>query len=89
MPVSTMPVIERIARVLAGQHYSLNAQGSDAHAAGAVDAAWPDHVQDALAVLHTLREPDAGMAGVGDVEIWRRMVTAAIEAQPRPTRGAA
>jgi len=38
-------------------------------------------VNQAEAVLHTMREPDEAMAAVGDTEIWRSMVEAAI-AQP-------
>jgi hypothetical protein len=79
MPTSTTPAIERIARVLAGRQLSLNGEGSDPHAAGAVDATWPNHVEDAYAILHTLREPDAQMAEVGDVTVWRKMIGAVLE----------
>jgi hypothetical protein len=79
MPTSATPAIERIARVLAGRHLSLNGEGHDAHAAGAVDAAWPDHVDDAYAILSTLREPDAHMAQAGDVAVWRAMIGAVLE----------
>ena len=30
-------------------------------------------------ILRTLREPDAQMADAGDVDIWRAMVTAALD----------
>jgi hypothetical protein len=83
MPTSCTPAVERIARVLAGRQISQNGGGSDAHAADAVDAAWPDHVDDAYAILHTLREPDAQMAQAGDVSIWRAMIGAVLE---RPVR---
>ena len=43
-----------------------------------VDLVWPEHVNQALAVLHTMREPDEAMAAVGDEEMWRTMVEAAI-----------
>lgn len=79
MPTSTTPAVERIARVLAGRQLSLNGEGSDAHAADKVDAAWRDHVEDAYAILHTLREPDAQMAQAGDVAIWRAMIGAVLE----------
>jgi len=79
MPTSTTPAIERIARVLAGRQLSLNGEGSDPHAASAVDATWPDHVEDAYAILNTLREPDAQMAQVGDVAVWRKMIGAVLE----------
>ena len=78
MPTSATPAIERIARVLAGRQLSHNGQGCQAHAAGAVDAAWRDHVDDAYAILHTLREPDAQMAQAGDVTVWRSMISAVL-----------
>ena len=31
-----------------------------------------------MAVLHTMREPDEAMAAVGDADMWRNMVEAAI-----------
>lgn len=81
MPTSAMPAVERIARVLAARHLSHNGAGSDPHAAQAVDASWPDHVDDAYALLHTLREPDAEMARAGDVTVWRSMIGAVLERQ--------
>lgn len=79
MPESTTPLAERIARVLAGAAHSSNAEGSDPSAGEKVDAAWPEHMNQALAVLHTMREPDEQMAAAGDVDTWRKMVEAAIE----------
>jgi len=35
-------------------------------------------VDDAVAVLRTLREPDTVMTEAGDAEVWRRMVEAAL-----------
>jgi hypothetical protein len=78
MPESNRPLIERIARVLAGAAHSSNAEGSDPSAAEKVDRVWREHVNKAIAVLHTAREPDEAQAAVGEVEIWRRMVEAAI-----------
>jgi hypothetical protein len=78
MPESNRPLVERIARVLAGASFSANAEGSDRHAGGKVDLAWREHMNQALAVLHTAREPDEAMAAVGDVGTWRNMVEAAI-----------
>ena len=78
MPVSNMDVVERIARVLAGRGLSANAAGEDCSASAEVDAAWRDYRDDAIAILHTLREPDPAMAAAGDVESWRRMVEAAL-----------
>lgn len=78
MPVSELSLVERIARVLAGEAHSSNAEGSDSSTADKVDRVWREHVPQALAVIHTLREPDEAMAAVGDVESWSRMIDAAI-----------
>jgi len=78
MPESNCPLVERIARVLAGAKLSSNAEGSNGSAAPEVDRTWPEHVNQALAVLHTMREPDEAMAAAGDVGTWRNMVEAAI-----------
>ena len=78
MPVSQMPLTERIARVLAGEAHSSNAQGSDPSAADKVDLVWREHLDQARAVLHTMREPDETMAASGDAEVWHRMVEAAL-----------
>jgi hypothetical protein len=78
MPQSNCPLVERIARVLAGAALSSNAEGSDPSAGEKVDRAWREHVNQALAVLHTMREPDEGMSTAGDVDMWRNMVEAAI-----------
>jgi hypothetical protein len=89
MPESNRPLVERVARVLAGAAHSSNAEGSDPSAGDKVDLVWPEHINQAQAVLHTMREPDEAMAAVGDVELWRRMVEAAIAqkvdpAEPQP-----
>lgn len=79
MDVSHRPVVERIARVLAGQRISANANGDEESAGALVDADWRLYVDDAIAVLKTLREPDKTMAAAGDAAIWERMVRAAID----------
>ena len=79
MDIAQSPAVERIARVLAGQRLSANADGDDESAARAVDAAWKDYRDDAVAVLHTLRAPSPMMAEAGDVAVWERMILAAIE----------
>jgi hypothetical protein len=78
MDIASTPAIERVARVLAGQHLSRNSGGEEEHAANAVDAHWRDYVDDATAVLKTLREPDADMERAGDIAIWQRMIAAAL-----------
>ena len=83
MNISKGGIVERIARVLAGQRLSANADGDKAHAAADVDAAWRDHVDDAVAVLRTMREPDARMADAGDPAVWERMVLAALPENAR------
>lgn len=78
MPQSETPIAERIARVLAAAAYSSNAEGSDPSAGDKVDLAWKEHMNQAIAVLHTMREPDRVMAASGDPKVWRAMVEAAI-----------
>ena len=87
MPESKRPLVERIARVLAGAALSSNAEGSDPSAAEKVDMAWPQHINQAQAVLHTMREPDEAMAAAGDLHTWQRMIEAAIaqQAEPQPS----
>jgi hypothetical protein len=81
MPVSNLTLVERIARVLAARQLSINADGDDPSAGPDVDEIWHEHVRDALAILHTMREPDPVMAAAGDPEIWERMVEAALDAE--------
>ncbi|MBY9063706.1 hypothetical protein K7957_12260 [Sphingomonas yunnanensis] len=83
MDTATSPAVDRIARVLAGQHLSANGHGDSESASAQVDATWKDYRDDAIAVLHTLRAPSPAMAAAGDVAVWERMVLAAIaEAKP-------
>jgi hypothetical protein len=82
MPISEGNALERVARVLCGQRLSANANGTYPSAGDAVDAAWRDYVDDAIAVLKTLREPDAAMAAVGDASVWEAMVHAALGDEP-------
>jgi len=79
MPVSEKPLVERVARVLAAAAHSSNAEGSDPSAGEKVDLVWREHVNLALAVLHTMREPDERMASAGDADSWTKMIEAAIE----------
>jgi Ser/Thr protein kinase RdoA (MazF antagonist) len=71
-------LVERVARVLAGAAHSSNAEGSDPSAGEKVDLAWREHVNQALAVLHSLREPDQAAAAAGDAATWQRMVEASL-----------
>ncbi len=83
MDVSLQPAVERVARVLAGQRLSANADGDTESAGGQVDAVWRDYLPDAVAVLKTLREPDAAMAKAGDPRVWEAMILAGLE-QAKP-----
>jgi hypothetical protein len=78
MPISHLTLVERIARVLAARELSLNAEGEDPSAGPNVDGAWHRYIDDALAILRTMREPDKVMAAAGDAEVWERMVEAAL-----------
>ena len=87
MPVSSLTMVERIARVLAGRELSINAEGDDPSAGPNVDEVWHEYVADALAVLRTMREPDPVMAAAGDPDMWDRMVEAALDAERAVTGG--
>ena len=85
---ATTSAVTRIARVIAAVPLSPNAegpQGSDRAVSDAVDDAWNDEVDRAVAVLRTLREPtqamvEAGRTAGGDpAEVWSAMVRAAID----------
>jgi len=78
MAIAETRALERVARVLCAQRLSSNGEGSNPSAGEAVDNAWPEHIEDAVAVLKTLREPDAAMAAAGDAETWEAMVHAAL-----------
>ena len=85
MDVAITSAAERIARVLAGQHLSVNAEGTEESAARDVDHTYKNYLPDAVAVLKTLREPSERMAAAGDPAVWERMILAAIdEAKPSP-----
>ncbi|HEX8302349.1 hypothetical protein [Sphingomonas sp.] len=83
--LSVTSPVERIARVIAAEALSVNAQGEDASASGMVDAVWREEIDRARAVLKTLREPTPEMvqagqgAGSSPAEIWSAMVAAALE----------
>jgi hypothetical protein len=81
MPVSSLTLVERIARVLAARALSINAEGDDPSAGWSVDETWHEHVDDALSILRTMREPDPVMAAAGDPDIWERMVEAALNVE--------
>ncbi|MEA3053504.1 MAG: hypothetical protein QOG72_2407 [Sphingomonadales bacterium] len=81
MPVSNLTLVERIARVLAGRAHSINAEGDDPSAGPNVDETWHEHVQEALSILRTMREPDQVMAAAGDAQVWERMVEAALNVE--------
>ena len=83
-PVSQGSAVERIARVLAAQRLSGNAQGTDHSVAQAIDKQWRAYIPDARAVLRTLREPDAQMAKVGNARVWETMVRSALDQPARP-----
>lgn len=82
----TSPLV-RIARVLAAESLSSNAEGTEDSAGPDVDWAWRGEIDRARAVLKTLREAspemiDAGRAAGSDpAEIWNAMVRAAIDEQ--------
>ncbi|MFC7537150.1 hypothetical protein ACFQPG_07185 [Sphingomonas sp. GCM10030256] len=72
-------LVERIARVLCAAEHSKNAEGSEPSAGEHVNQHWPKHRNQALAVLHAIREADDAAASAGDAEVWQRMVEASIK----------
>jgi hypothetical protein len=81
MPVSSLTLVERMARVLAARALSINAEGEDPSAGPNVDEEWHEYVDDALSILRTMREPDPVMAAAGDADMWERMVEAALNVE--------
>lgn len=79
MDVANTPLAERIARALAGLDHSVNADGVEASASTSVDETWRAYLEQADAVLRTMREPSAAMARSGDPAAWAAMIEAAIE----------
>lgn len=76
-----MELVERIARVIAGYRLSANADGAECSAADAVDALWPAHQDEAVAILKALRDPsptmiESGMGGEWGVLIEREVAAA-------------
>lgn len=71
-------LLERIARVLCGAEHSKNAEGRESSAGEHVNQHWHEHRNQAMAVLHAIREPDAAAAAAGDPQMWQRMVEASI-----------
>jgi hypothetical protein len=89
--ISATSPIERIARVIAAEMLSPNAEGAGdlgRPVSEIVDTIWPRETDRALAVLRTLREPTAAMirageaAGSDPAHIWSAMVNAAIADRP-------
>ncbi|MEW9856498.1 hypothetical protein [Novosphingobium sp. M1R2S20] len=79
MDVATTALAERIARALAGLDHSANAEGVEASASISVDETWHAYMEQADAVLRTMREPSEAMARAGDAGVWAAMIEAAIE----------
>ena len=78
MTASSTPTIERIARVLAGERLSSNAEGADPSAGSRVDARWNEYRNEAVAVLKSLREPPPEIRQAGEGEAWIRAINAAL-----------
>lgn len=76
------PTIERIARVLAGERLSSNAEGAEPSAGPLVDARWEQYREEAVAVLKSLRDPPPEITQAGDGEAWARAIDAALGAEP-------
>jgi hypothetical protein len=78
MDVAHTALAERIARALAGLDHSANAEGVEPSASTSVDETWRAYLDQADAVLRTIREPSPAMARAGDPALWAAMVEAAL-----------
>jgi precorrin-2 methylase len=81
MDVARTPLAQRIARALAGLDHSANAQGVEQSASSSVDDTWRGYLEQADAILRTIREPSEAMAAAGDPRIWSTMIEIAIKEQ--------
>lgn len=70
--------IERIARVLAGERLSVNAEGAEPSAGGIVDRQWPEYRDEAVAVLKSLRDPPPEIEAVIPRETWLQAIASAL-----------
>lgn len=70
--------IERIARVLAGERLSSNAEGAEPSAGDVINVRWPEFTLEAEAVLKSLRDPPPEIAALGDGPAWSRAIAAAL-----------
>jgi hypothetical protein len=78
MTANSTHTIERIARVLAGERLSSNAEGADPSAGSAVDMRWHDYREEAVAILKSLREAPPEIAQIGETDAWTRAIAAAL-----------
>jgi hypothetical protein len=78
MALNSTHTIERIARVLAGERLSSNAEGAEPSAGTAVDTRWPEYCAEAVAVLKSLREPPPEVARLGHGAAWSQAIAAAL-----------
>jgi hypothetical protein len=74
--------IDRIARVLAGERLSANAEGADPSAGEAVDSRWREFREEAIAVLKSLRDPPPEIEAVIGRATWANAMAAALGEDP-------
>jgi hypothetical protein len=80
MEAAKMEVIQRVARVLAGQYFCRNAAGAagDDNASILVDQNWIDFQDDAIAVLKTLRTPPDTIRSDPEIAVWAHIIQTAL-----------
>ncbi|TSB05044.1 hypothetical protein [Sphingorhabdus contaminans] len=76
-----MEMIERIARVLAGQYLSRDTSGRAGaeHASIWVDGNWTEFKDDAVAVLKTMRQPPTSVTNDNDAALWELVIQSTLE----------
>jgi hypothetical protein len=78
MTETSTHAIERIARVLAAERISANAEGTDSSAGTEVDRRWLEYRDEAVALLKSLRDPPPEIEAVAGRDIWARAIAAAL-----------
>jgi hypothetical protein len=73
-----MDMIERIARVLAGQYLTRHTEAGIENAPTWVDENWTEFQDDAVAVLRTLRHPPASLTNDNDAALWELAIQSAL-----------
>jgi hypothetical protein len=76
-----MEIVERVARVLAHQHFVRNItelSNSEQLSLSNVDERWSDFQDDAVAILKSLRAPPETMRKEPEISVWSHIIRKAL-----------